>query len=36
MCIDVFDVCMDGRDANKMIAQSNAYLAARRLSGNLN
>ena len=34
MCIDVFDVCMDGRDANKMIAQTDAYLAI--LSGNLN
>ena len=34
ICIDVFDVWMDGRNANKMIAQTDAYLA--RLSGNLN
>ena len=31
----VFDVCMDGRDVNKTIVLTNAYLAAHCLSGNL-
>ena len=30
-----FDLRMDGRDVNKMIAQTNAYLAARCLSVDL-
>ena len=30
----LFDVWMDGRDVDKVIAQTNAYPAARWLSGN--
>ena len=35
MCIIFSDVYIDGRDVNKIIAQTNAYLVAHWLAGDL-